>query len=199
MKLNKFKKMIMIGGAILAITPVAIISTAQTNLQTVQASIPRNTYYVLTKPMKSYDYGRVNYTTKKPYIHFDAGTIMIINPNSVMYMGHGNYDDVTNQRRYKLTKSNSKRFTSFKRAKAYSKKHFKKFWHEIYIENNPKIQAKLEKQREKKAQEKYNRERDEALAEQRKEWEKDADEADREWNNYINGGSVENDPINTLD
>lgn len=127
MKINRFKKAIMLCGAVIAIAPIATITAVNTtNTQTVQAShYPRKHlkgYRVLTKMVKPNSF---LYITSASDL-FPAGTVFSL--HDMQETRKNRYEDTYDDLAYHLviyfTKKNSKYFRSKKKAYAYSKKHF---------------------------------------------------------------------------
>lgn len=123
MKLNKFKKLIMISASVLAIAPVATVSAMNANTNTVQARIRRaKGWRVLTKMTDPNVYSFIKIASVVP-----AGSVFCMHNYEVL----GNnkyktitYGDITCWMIIKLDKHNSKWFKSKKQAYAYAHKYF---------------------------------------------------------------------------
>ena len=128
MKINRFKKAIMLCGAVIAIAPVATVTAVNSNLntQTVQASrYPRKNlkgYFVLTKMVKPKSYSFIS----NGVTVYQAGDV--INLRDMQETAKNRYEDTYDNIAFHfviyLNKKNSKYFRSRKKAYAYAKKHF---------------------------------------------------------------------------
>ena len=128
MKINRFKKAIMLCGAVIAIAPVATVTAVNSNLntQTVQASrYPRKNlkgYFVLTKMVKPKSYSFIS----NGVTVYQAGDV--INLRDMQETAKNRYEDTYDNIAFHfviyLNKKNSKYFRSRKNAYAYAKKHF---------------------------------------------------------------------------
>ena len=128
MKINRFKKAIMLCGAVIAIAPVATVTAVNSNLntQTVQASrYPRKNlkgYFVLTKMVKPKSYSFIS----NGVTVYQAGDV--INLRDMQETAKNRYEDTYDNIAFHfviyLNKKNSKYFKSRKKAYTYSKKHF---------------------------------------------------------------------------
>ena len=143
MKLNKFKKLIMIGASVLAIAPVATVSAMNANTNTVQARIRyAKGWRVLTKMTDPNVYSFIKNPTVLP-----AGTVFDMHQYEVV--GNHKYKTITVDINYWMTitlnKKNSKWFKSKKAAYAYSQKHFPE--KDIRIDDNQLTKAQLKRRR----------------------------------------------------
>lgn len=187
MKLNKFKKLIMISASVLAIAPVATVSAVQTNTQTVQAT-KRHQYIVLTKKVRFFDN-----TSQGFWGAYHPGMIMDL--TQYVKIGKDKYNDPSYSRTFRIKRNSYKYFGSYKSARRFSRKHYKKYWHEQWLESHPEVEFKIEQKKEKRAQEKANKEWLKELKKQSEDYSKQIDkereQADKQWNDYINSGNIE--------
>lgn len=150
MKLNKFKKMLMVTGAVIAIAPVATVTavSSSANTQTVQAK-RRARYRILTKRIKT----KNSWTYAHYYIPagqiYDLNLYENIGKNRYAYK----YNDSLSYYVRTFTRQNTKSFNSYAKAKAYSRKHFPEIWGDIPDSQLTKVQLKrrhwIEKQDKK--------------------------------------------------
>lgn len=126
MKLNK--KIIAAIGACMLIAPSAALFSPN-NTQIVQAVHwhPKK-YVVFTKT--SYTYNEIWRMKSK----LKPGTVQYT--GLLDWAGNGKFTDFAAYQTYYITKRNSKGFNTAKKARAYSHKHYPKFWYDLKHPNN---------------------------------------------------------------